>query len=75
MLTAVYLTWEKLVLGHDIGGRPLLLLAALLMIIGVQFISMGFLGELMVRTYYESQNKPIYAVREVLDRPGLPQHG
>ncbi len=75
MLTAAYLSWEKLALGHDIGGRPLLLLAALLMIIGVQFISMGFLGELMVRTYYESQNKPIYAVREVLDRPGSPRAG
>lgn len=74
MLTGVYLTWDKLVLGHDIGSRPLLLLAVLLMIIGVQFVSMGFLGELIVRTYYESQNKPIYAVREVLDRQGQPRH-
>lgn len=69
LLTGLYLSWEKLVLGENIGSRPLLLLGVLLMIIGVQFISMGFLGELIVRTYYESQNKPIYAVREVLDRP------
>lgn len=68
-LTGLYLTWEKLVLGQNIGSRPLLLLGVLLMILGVQFISMGFLGELIVRTYYESQNKPIYAVREVLDHP------
>lgn len=68
-LTGLYLTWEKLVHGQNIGSRPLLLLGVLLMILGVQFISMGFLGELIVRTYYESQNKPIYAVREVLDHP------
>ena len=42
--------------------------AVLLVILGVQFLSLGFLGELVVRTYHETQNKPIYAVREVLDR-------
>lgn len=69
----LYLTAVKVFAGQDIGNRPLLLLAILLVIVGVQFISMGFLGELVVRTYYESQNKPIYAVREVLDgAPGGP---
>ncbi len=70
----LYLTAIKLIGHQDIGNRPLLLLAILLVIVGVQFISMGFLGELVVRTYYESQNKPIYAVREVLDgaRPATP---
>ncbi len=63
-----YLSFVKFALGQDIGDRPLLLLAILLMVMGVQFISMGLLGELVVRTYYESQNKPIYAVREVLDK-------
>lgn len=66
-LLGAYLTGLKLVGHQDIGSRPLLLLAALLVMVGVQFISMGFLGELMVRTYYEAQDKPIYAVREVLD--------
>ena len=65
-----YLTLLKL-LGHqDIGGRPLLLLAILLVMVGIQLLTMGLLGELVVRTYYESQRKPIYAVREVVD--GLP---
>jgi hypothetical protein len=41
-----------------------LLLAILLVMIGVQFITMGLLGELIVRTYHESQSKPIYTVRE-----------
>ena len=49
------------------GTRCYALLAILLMVMGVQFISMGLLGELMVRTYYETLDKPIYAVREVLD--------
>lgn len=65
-LMGVYLTFVKLALGQDIGGRPLLLLAILLVILGVQFLSMGFLGELVVRTYFEAQDKPIYAVREVV---------
>lgn len=47
-----------------IGDRPLLMLSVLLVILGVQFLVMGLLAELIVRTYYESQNKPIYYVRE-----------
>lgn len=44
---------------------PLLLLGVALIVSGIQFISMGLLGEMISRTYYESQNKPIYALREV----------
>jgi glycosyltransferase involved in cell wall biosynthesis len=62
-----YLSYVKFVLGQNIGDRPLLLLAILLMVMGVQLISIGLLGELVVRTYYEALGKPIYAVREVLD--------
>jgi glycosyltransferase involved in cell wall biosynthesis len=53
-----------------IGDRPLLLLAVMLVIVGVQFLVLGVLAELMVRTYYETQQKPIYHVREVLIRDG-----
>jgi glycosyltransferase involved in cell wall biosynthesis len=71
----LYLTAIKL-LGHqDIGSRPLLLLAILLVMVGVQLLTMGLLGELVVRTYYETQNKPIYAVREVLDGVDAPRSG
>ena len=62
-----YLSFVKFALGQDIGDRPLLLLAILLMVLGVQLISIGLLGEMVVRTYYEALGKPIYAVREVLD--------
>ena len=49
----------------EIGDRPLLMLGVLLIVIGVQFLVMGLLAELVVRTYYESQGKPVYYVREV----------
>jgi len=65
----LYLTYAKLVLGHELRDRPALMLAVLLVIVGVQFITMGLLGELVARTYHESQNKPIYAVRETLNDP------
>ena len=46
-------------------GNPLLLLSAMLVLIGVQFISQGLIGEMMTRTYFESQGRRIYAVREI----------
>jgi glycosyltransferase involved in cell wall biosynthesis len=48
-------------------GNPLLLLSALLELVGVQFISMGLLGELLARTYFESQGKAAYTVRATLN--------
>jgi hypothetical protein len=62
-LLGLYLTLLKLFTGVDIGSRPLLSLAILLMILGVQFVVMGLLGELQIRTYYEVQEKPIYFIR------------
>jgi glycosyltransferase involved in cell wall biosynthesis len=62
-LIALYLAMVKLIQDVDIGSRPLLSLAILLMIIGVQFLVMGLLGELQIRTYFEVQDKPIYMIR------------
>ncbi len=62
----LYLTFLKLGLGQSIGTRPMLQLAVLLVVIGVQLITMGLLGEMMTRTYFESQDKPIYVVRQVI---------
>ena len=67
-LVSGYLTFDKLVYGHEIGGRPLLLLGVLLIIVGIQLIGMGLLGEMLARTYHESQNKPIYFSKLVRDR-------
>lgn len=65
LLISFYMTVEKLFLGRDIGGRPLLLLGALLIIVGIQFIGMGLLGEMMVRVYHETQKKPIYVIKKI----------
>ncbi len=65
-LISAYLTIEKLIVGKDIGGRPLLLLGSLLIIVGIQFIGMGLLGEMMVRVYHETQKKPIYVIKKVI---------
>lgn len=64
-LILLYLSIEK-ILGRPIGGRPLLLLGALLVIVGIQFIGMGLLGEMIVRVYHETQRKPIYVLKKVL---------
>jgi glycosyltransferase involved in cell wall biosynthesis len=60
------LVFEKIVLGYRLGSRPALLLAVLLVVVGVQFVSLGLLGEMLARTYHESQDKPIYIVKEEL---------
>ena len=65
-LISLYLSMEKILLGKDIGGRPLLLLGVLLIIVGIQFIGMGLLGEMMVRVYHETQKKPIYVIKKVI---------
>lgn len=53
------------ILGQDIGNRPMLLFALILGIAGVQLFSFGLLAELLMRTYHESQNRPIYRVRKI----------
>jgi glycosyltransferase involved in cell wall biosynthesis len=67
ILVGMYLTFLKIFTGASIGNRPLLMLAVLLVVIGVQLVTTGLLGEMVTRTYYESQNKTIYIVREVVD--------
>jgi glycosyltransferase involved in cell wall biosynthesis len=63
--TLAYLAFDKLILGHDIGGRPLLLLGVLLALIGVQLLATGLLGELLIRIYHEPEGRPQYVLRAV----------
>ncbi len=63
-LIDLYLFILKL-FGHNIGGRPLLILGVMLTLVGIQLITTGFLAEIMMRTYYESQNKKPYVVKEI----------
>ncbi len=76
LLIGLYLTGIKIWAGitggiegfnaMQIGDRPLLLLAVLLIILGVQFLVMGLIAELTVRTYYETQNLRVYRVKEIV---------
>ncbi len=64
-LITAYLGWVRLVAHEPIADRPLLLLGVLLVFTGVQLVTFGLLAELMARTYYESQGKPTYVIREI----------
>ena len=66
LLLALYLLAQKLLANADIGNRPLLLVAVLAIVAGVQLFCFGLLAELQMRTYHESQGRPIYRVRETL---------
>lgn len=61
----VYLTVVKVFLNYSIGDRPLLILVVILLLTGLQLFCFGLLGELLMRTYHESQKRPIYRVRQV----------
>jgi glycosyltransferase involved in cell wall biosynthesis len=66
LVIGLWLVGEKLLLGADIGDRPLLLMALLSFLTGVQLFCFGLLAELQMRTYHESQGRPIYRVRATL---------
>ncbi len=70
LVISLVLLFDKLAYHQDIMVEhgPLLLLGIALIVSGIQFLSMGLLGEMLARTYYETQKKPIYAVREVKSR-------
>lgn len=63
---ACYLTLLKLGFNQGIGDRPLLLLSMVLILAGLQMFSFGLLAELLMRTYHESQGRPIYRIREII---------
>jgi glycosyltransferase involved in cell wall biosynthesis len=80
VLVMAYLTFLKLVMAQPIATRPLLWLGFLLVLTGVQFLTLGLLAEIQARIYYESQNKPTYVIREIRESPALgpamePQRG
>ncbi|MCF8239014.1 MAG: glycosyltransferase family 2 protein [Saprospiraceae bacterium] len=73
-LINLYLLGLKL-MGQDIWGKPLLILGVLLVIGGIQFITIGIIVEIMMRTYYESQNKTVYKVRRIIQSGSDRSHG
>jgi len=69
LLVALWLVGEKLLIGTNIGDRPLLLIALICFLTGVQLFCFGLLAEIQMRTYHESQGRPIYRVRDILRQP------
>lgn len=65
VLINLYLLGLKL-MGQDIWGKPLLILGVILLLGGIQLITIGIVVEIMMRTYYESQQKTVYRIRRVL---------
>jgi glycosyltransferase involved in cell wall biosynthesis len=64
-----WLAYLRLFGDQSIANRPLLLFGILLVFTGVQLVTLGLLAELQARTYHESQNKPTYVIREILEAP------
>jgi glycosyltransferase involved in cell wall biosynthesis len=66
-IMGLYLSYQRLFVQISLADRPILLLAILLIIIGIQFITIGLLAEIMARAYHESSEKSIYFIREIVD--------
>jgi glycosyltransferase involved in cell wall biosynthesis len=64
-----WLTYVKYFQHEGIADRPLLQIGILLVFTGVQLVTLGLLAEMQARTYHESQNKPTYTIREILESP------
>jgi glycosyltransferase involved in cell wall biosynthesis len=64
-----WLGWIRLFGGQPLNDRPLLMLGILLLFTGVQLVTLGLLAEMQARTYHESQEKPTYYIRKLLDTP------
>lgn len=69
LAVGMYLVLLKLLYNVQLSDRPLLLAAVVMVMVGMQFITLGLLGEMQVRTYYETQRKAIYVVRTELNQP------
>jgi glycosyltransferase involved in cell wall biosynthesis len=68
----LYLAWVRLFGGQGIGDRPLLLFGILLVSSGLQLLTIGLLAEMQARTYHESQDKPTYTIREIIETRASP---
>ena len=69
IIFAFAVIYQKIAGGVDMTGNPLLIVTAVSVIATIQFILMGLLAELLVRTYHESQNRPTYVIREIIESP------
>jgi len=68
ILLGLTVIFQKVNFQTDMSGNPLLVLTGVLIIATIQFVLMGLLAELLVRTYHESQGRPTYVIKEILER-------
>ena len=69
VVICVVLVFQRIFFAQSLGDRPLFLLGILLTVVGAQFVSLGILAEIQIRTYHEASNRPTYLVREILEHP------
>lgn len=69
LIGGLMVLYQKFVSGLPMNRNPLLVLTAMMVTATIQFILMGLIAELLVRTYHESQNRPTYVVKEILESP------
>jgi len=67
-IATAYLIVERLFFNQPLSSRPLFILSIFMIFIGIQLITMGLLGEIMMRTYHEGTDKPTYVIREIVDK-------
>ena len=67
MIAGIAVLVMKIVANFDMSGNPLLIFSVLLMTAAIQFVLMGLLAEIMVRTYHESQDRPIYVIDKIVE--------
>lgn len=66
-LILIYLSFDKFIMGNDIGSRPMLMVGIVFLLSSVQLITTGILSEMIARTYYRDDASPNYIVRQILD--------
>ena len=66
-IISFYLSIQKIFFGASLANRPLLILGVLMILAGIQLLSLGLIAEMQIRTYFESQKKPIYRIREIIE--------
>ena len=72
VLSGLAVLYQKFSSGFSMNRNPLLVLTAMLVTATIQLILMGLLAEMLIRTYHESQNRPTYTIKEILQSPPGP---
>jgi membrane-bound ClpP family serine protease len=72
LLSGMAVLYQKVFSNFSMNKNPLLVLTAMLVTATIQFVLMGLLAEILIRTYHESQNRPTYVIKDIIESPGQP---